>query len=537
MKNLISKLIKRIHFLCEACLPNYLGGRNVNKKEDKMKSINKRKLKGMLMAVPIAMSMGMINPVWGFDSGSTGADGPFNPIVDTEVALPPDGIFNYTSVNIPTGVTVTFARNTTNTPVVWLVSGDVTIDGQINLNGGVSTSTGAAGDGNLGDDGLPGLGGPGGFDGGKGGSASSTVLAERYGAYGLGPGGGEGSQQRFEDGRSFGCGGGGGAHGSNGAGAGVSGRCDDENPPNGGTGYGSASLLPLIGGSGGGGGAGGTNFSGSGGGGGGGAILIAVSGTVTINGSINANGGVAANTSGVSVGGPGGGGAGGAIRIIATTLSGNGAINAFGASGGNSSCQNNRCRGGAGGTGRVKLEAETNNRTAGTNPSFLFTGPQDIFVSGMPMLVISSVAGVAAPANPTGNADIVLPDTTANPVTVEFTTTNVPLGNTIDLELKAASGGLDAAVSGAIAGTLASGTASTTIDLPDGPSTMAAEVSYTVVADNANAEDYSRYADGEPVERIILRAGMGQQMASTTTFVTESGKEFTWPSHSVVLPN
>ncbi len=45
-----------------------------------------------------------------FDSGSTGADGDFNPSVSTEVQLPPNGILNYRSVNIPTGVTVTFNK-------------------------------------------------------------------------------------------------------------------------------------------------------------------------------------------------------------------------------------------------------------------------------------------------------------------------------------------------------------------------------------------------------------------------------------------
>jgi hypothetical protein len=46
-----------------------------------------------------------------FDSGSTGADGDFNPPVSVEVPLPPNGILNYRSVNIPLGVTVRFKRN------------------------------------------------------------------------------------------------------------------------------------------------------------------------------------------------------------------------------------------------------------------------------------------------------------------------------------------------------------------------------------------------------------------------------------------
>ena len=36
-----------------------------------------------------------------FSSGSTGADGALNPTVNTEVVLPPSGILNYSTVNIP----------------------------------------------------------------------------------------------------------------------------------------------------------------------------------------------------------------------------------------------------------------------------------------------------------------------------------------------------------------------------------------------------------------------------------------------------
>src|SRR5690606_37865157 len=100
-----------------------------------------------------------------FDSGSTGADGAFHPVVSTQVPLPPNGVLHYTSVNIPPGVVVTFAKNTTNTPVVILASGDVNIAGTIDVSGTDAAASGAAGDGNVGDDGVPGSGGPGGYDG------------------------------------------------------------------------------------------------------------------------------------------------------------------------------------------------------------------------------------------------------------------------------------------------------------------------------------------------------------------------------------
>ena len=477
-----------------------------------------------------------------FDSGSTGADGALNVLVDTEIQLPADGVFNYTTVNIPTGVTVTFTKNTTNTPVVILASGDVTVVGTIDISGGHSTDVGSAGDGNLGDDGLPGVGGPGGFDGGRGGNAdpdTGTFSVARAAGFGLGPGGGEGAQRDLEGtADQRGCGGGGGGFATVGGTVVGPTSCDATTGTIvGGPAYGSDSLLPLIGGSGGGGAFGGTNFGGSGGGGGGGAILIASSGTVNLTGSIISNGGNAGAFNGTNHGGSGGGGAGGAIRIIATTITGNGSLQANAGFRGGNGTVCNVCRGGNGSVGRIRLESETFTYTGSSTPAHTFEAPGDIFVVGMPTLNITTVAGVTAPANPTGNADIVLPETTPNPVTVDFATTNVPLGNTVELTLTPAFGEVSTATSPAIAGTEANGTASVDITMPDGANVLTAEVSFTVVADAVNYEDYSRYADGEPVERVILRAGVGPQMASTTTFITKSGKEFTWPSNTVALPN
>ena len=105
-----------------------------------------------------------------FDSGSTGSDGALSPTVNTAIPLPESGVLNYTSINIPSGVTVTFIRNIANTPVYLLAKNDVTIAGVIDIRGGDAKPTGTYGDGALADDGLPGLGGPGGYDGGRGGT-------------------------------------------------------------------------------------------------------------------------------------------------------------------------------------------------------------------------------------------------------------------------------------------------------------------------------------------------------------------------------
>ena len=47
----------------------------------------------------------------------------------------PDGIYHYTSVNIPAGVTVSFIPNAGNKPVIWLVQGDCAISGIVSVIG------------------------------------------------------------------------------------------------------------------------------------------------------------------------------------------------------------------------------------------------------------------------------------------------------------------------------------------------------------------------------------------------------------------
>jgi hypothetical protein len=489
--------------------PSDSGQRALRTKEHPMNN----RFKTFQTAWLLAAAIGPGAPAMAFDSTSSGADGAFNPLVDTVLQLPADGIFNFTSVDIPSGVTVRFQKNTANTPVTWLVAGDVTLNGSIVLSGTASTATGAAGNGNLGDDTIPGLAGPGGFDGGRGGDVNAR------GGNGLGPGAGISGSGRCS---SSGFGGSGAGFGGSGGNSHV--NCLTTGGPT----YGSATLLPLIGGSGGGGGYGGGSFSGTGGGGGGGAMLIAATGTVTVTGSITANGGSSGQSSGVDCGGTGGGGSGGAIRIVATTIAGNGAITAAGGSIGSNSCDS-RGTGGNGSGGRIRLEAEVFQRTAATSPGYSFAQPQEIFVAGLPSLRIASVAGMPAPAQPTGSADILLPEGTPNPVTVLFETTNVPLGNTVQLTVTPATGPAVSVISNAISGTDASGSTSADVDIPTGPSVLSATVSFTVLA--SVGEDLSRYAQGEPVERV--RLSTHPATGSTTTLITRSGREFTVPSNWV----
>ena len=423
-----------------------------------------------------------------YNSGSTGADGAFNPVVDTEVVLPPDGIFNYTTVNVPAGVTVTFKKNQVNTPVTWLATGDVTIDGKVILSGSNSADIGAAGDGAIGDDGLPGLAGPGGFDGGVGGGSNSQL-----GSAGFGPGRGSPAigSSPVSAGNTIGCGGGGAGFASTGSNSGShtsvnNGWCyQSRNGASSGANYGNIDALPLIGGSGGGGASGGFTTAGSGGGGGGGAILIASSTTVTVNGELKADGGNSGAVNSASGGGSGGGGAGGAIRIIATTVGGNGVISASAGLAGTVAIPGYSwpqfSKGGNGADGRIRLEAENFLRTTATTPSYSLASPGDLFVPGLPGVRITSVAAVAAPAIPSGNADIVLPITTANPVVVNIESNGVPVGNTVKITMIPATGNPVSVVSSALTGTAASATATANINLPEGPSVLQAEVSYSVI--------------------------------------------------------
>lgn len=61
--------------------------------------------------IKLFIGLFVVNCCWvssaiAFDSGSTGADGDFAPASDITLGLPDSGIFNFTTVNIPEGVTV-----------------------------------------------------------------------------------------------------------------------------------------------------------------------------------------------------------------------------------------------------------------------------------------------------------------------------------------------------------------------------------------------------------------------------------------------
>jgi hypothetical protein len=494
----------------------------------------------MLLTVLAGVFAAAAQPALAFVSGSTGADGAFNPTVNTQLTLAPSGIFNFTTINIPAGVTVTFAKNATNTPVVMLATGDVTIAGTINLN----ASDGAPIGGNIADDGLPGIGGPGGFAGGRGGAPGTPPSS---GGDGLGPGGGGGG---YVIAGSFPSGYYGGSAGYATAGPGQA----SGNPGAAGAAYGSQQLLPLIGGSGGGGGAGGSSFAGSGGGGGGGAILIASSGTINVtntSSAIVAQGAAGGQNPGASGSGFGGGcGSGGGIRLIGTAIAGNGRVFADSTSQQGGSCpfglgsagfirmeaENftyngsanpgysfaSNCAFGQGSPGFVRMESENFTYNGNVIPTNSFAGPGPVFITGSPTVAITSVGGVAVPAAPTGVGDVQLPANTVNPVTIDFQTTGIPVGNTITLSIVPANGAGTKVTSGALTGSTSSATSSVQATLPSGPSTLLATVTYTIVASLGN--ELSRYAENQRVERVEVAAVLGGK--SDVTLITTNGRRY-----------
>ena len=328
-----------------------------------------------------------------------------------QIPLPPDGVLVFSSMNIvfrPTDggvITVSFIKNAANTPVTLLVAGNFNLGTNTNAVLSVSGDNGTSANSNT--LGAGGNGGPGGNRGGDGGY--QLVNFGSSGGAGLGP-----------------------AAGLGGTSAGPAGS------GTGGTFVSSSDMLTLVGGSGGGGGASTStaqNCAGGGGGGGGGALLLAVNGTLTLNGSIQAFGGDDGSESNSSCASGGGGGSGGAVRLLATSISGSGGVSAYGGL--------NRA-GGRAGTGAIRMEALTNTLlVSATDPLAVRTpGPGPIANIVNPTVSITAVAGQPISATPQGAygiTDLVLP--VPGPTSVDFSTSGVPSGTTVNVTVKPRVGG------------------------------------------------------------------------------------------------
>ena len=317
-------------------------------------------------------------------------------------------VFKYTDVTIASGKKVTFKNHATRAPVVWLVSGNVSIAGTVDLSGESSKAPPILAE--------P---GPGGFRGGSGSSGGIFRGAA------FGPGGGYFSFRPGYGHQGLGVGGG----------FGTKGNTASDWIGQGST-YGNPSLLPLVGGSG-----GSPGGAGSGGGAGGGAILIAAQNSFHVSGVINAKGGD--NPLNDYDGAAPGAGSGGGIRIICDTLLGTGSLNAVGGTGtgwgGNP----------AGGTGRIRLERANNVNTINVVPapstvdspvgSTALLWPP----AGAPTAKVLSVGGVSAPSDPKASMGTHTPDVAlaqASSASVVIETTNVEQAATVKVRISPRNG-------------------------------------------------------------------------------------------------
>lgn len=312
-----------------------------------------------------------------------------------DLSVRPSGVWNFTTINVPSGVTVRFLRNPANSPVRWLATGDVVINGTIDVGGEAGLNALSPG--------VAARGGPGGFDGGRGAVAFNSS-ASFVGSPGQGPGGGAPgtAQQTNPDNLR---------DGLPGSYAGPT------------TSYGNAFLQPLVGGSGGGGGSSSDVWNGGNGGGGGGAILIASSRDIFLNGLIRANGGDR-EYSNASFGGVG---SGGSILLRADRVTGPGTLQAFGGQQGNPN-------------GRIRVESYQRSLTGAQIPPFVVGLPS---ASGelnqLGTLAIESVDGANVVQPPSGNLqtpDVIFSDAGAVQITVVGT--GIPNGTAIRLRIATA---------------------------------------------------------------------------------------------------
>lgn len=332
-----------------------------------------------------------------------------------------NGLWNFTTIDLPGGQTVEFIKNAANSPVRWLASSNVTINGTLELSGQNAPGTQAF------QPGSEAIGGPGGYNGGLGGRR--FIESGSYaGTAGQGPGGGAAGTTSNAGGQA--------ANSS----------------------YINSYLQPLIGGSGGGGQASTDTGHGWNGGAGGGAILIASSRDIVVNGSIRANGGSGANNSGQ--------GSGGAIRLVADRVTINGAegsLSAIGPSGGTT-------------LGKIRVEAYYRTGPDRGNPDAISSAPvpTQAFETNATLL-ITSVAGENVAEPPTGNTltpDVVF--TQAGPISVAVQSVNVPDTSPVTLRVTT-NGQLITATTN-----LAGGLATFTVTVPKGIGTIQASASFTI---------------------------------------------------------
>jgi hypothetical protein len=194
--------------------------------------------------------------------------------------------------------------------------------------------------------------------------------------------------------------------------------------------------------------------------------------------------------------------------MVASIVSGSGRIKVSGGSGYN---------GLPAAGGKIRIEALTNTYTgtitgASSGSVVSFTSPA--IPSNLPTLQITSVGGIDAPANPTGDIgtpDIVFPAPPTNPVTIDIAASNIPLGTTVDLRITPAIGMATTVTSTGLAGTFGDSTATASATIPPGFGAITAIASVMI---NASSPTFAGLAlpkiDGAAPERVdVVSTGSG----------------------------
>jgi hypothetical protein len=133
------------------------------------------------------------------------------------------------------------------------------------------------------------------------------------------------------------------------------------------------------------------------------------------------------------------------------------------------------------------------------------------------------VASVTVPSNPTGNADITLPQGTTS-ATVSLAATNIPRGTTVTVYVVPASGATrSSALSNALDGLDDTATTATaTVTLSPGNNVLMAAATYTVT--EIIAMNLPTFDNGIRVAKVRVESTMGGE--SKVTYITANGKEY-----------
>jgi hypothetical protein len=116
---------------------------------------------------------------------------------------------------------------------------------------------------------------------------------------------------------------------------------------------------------------------------------------------------------------------------------------------------------------------------------------------------------------------VILPATTTNPVTVNITASQIPLGTPVAVTVIPLNGGASTVTSPGLSGSVASSSTSANVTIPTGqPSILSATATFTVIA---SAGEPPVMVAGDVVKAIRVAATYGAH--STVTYITASGKE------------